>query len=283
MQRYGIRASNILGHQEITINKPDPGKKFMALMRLLVGLKALVEPDLRMKELVFGQYLTAEREPWQAVEAYFKFVRDFLALTGRPDSVYEWETLTGYWLVRDLVKNVPAGQSAVTGFRKPYQEAQLNPASTFTVPHHHEGVDLVHSRPLSLSTVEVHLTALGECLLVSESHGFHPGKLAIFRHTQPDGAQVLSIYGNLDRSAELQVGKIYQPGTPVGSTIINRRQDHVLHFAIAYGGTWESDLRSNPNIPLNVGATWIKQRYLNPVDYLNQHLEVHAGPAWKKE
>ena len=283
MQRYGIRASNILGHQEVTINKPDPGKKFMALIRLLVGIKALVEPDERMKELVFGQHLSGERQPWQAVEAYFKFVRDYLVLTGRPDTVYEWETATSYWLVRDLASIQTPGQGAAAYFRKPFQGAQPNPASTFTIPHHHEGVDLFRRGQGSLSTVEVQLAAQGECLFAGESHGFHPGNLAIFRHTQPNGAQVLSVYGHLERLAELRAGKIYLPGEPIGSTLLTKAKDHVLHFAIAYGATWESDLRSNPNIPLNVGATWIKQRYLNPVEYLEQHLETTELGDWIQE
>lgn len=282
MQRYGIRASNILGHQEITINKPDPGKKFMALMRLLVGVKALVGADERMKELVFGQYLTTEREPWQAVEAYFKFVRDFFVLSGRPDTVYEWETATSYWLLRDILRNVKPGLGAAAGFRKPFSQAELSPASTFTVPHHHEGIDLLQHRPHNLSSVAVHLTARGECLLVSESKGYHPGRLAVFRHTQTDGAQVLSVYGHLERVADLQIGKTYLPGEMIGSAMFSRPQDHVLHFAIAYGATWEAELRSNPNIPLNVGATWIKQRYLDPAQYLAQRLEPDELKGWIK-
>jgi hypothetical protein len=280
MQRYGIRASNILGHQEIAINNADPGKKFMALMRLLVGVKALVEPDQRMKELVFGQYLSSERQPWQAVEAYFQFVRDYLVMISRPDTVYEWETYTGYWLMHDLVRGNTPGQGAAASFRKPFAEALPNPTSTFTIPNYHEGVDFFRRGPISLSTIEVQLAALGECLFVGESHGYHPGKLAIFRHRQPDGAQVLSVYGHLERLAELQAGRTYLPGEPVGSTLLSRVKDNVLHFAIAYGATWESDLHNHPNIPLNVGAEWIKQRYLNPVEYLNQHLEPHERQGW---
>ena len=280
MQRYGIRSSHILGHQEISINKSDPGKKFMALIRLLVGIKALIEPDQNMKELVFGQYLSEERQPSEAVEAYFKFVRDYLALVGRPDEVYEWETATSYWIVRDLAGNRLPGQGIATYFRRPFAGAQTNPASTFTIPDCHEGADLLRIGKLNPSTLEVRLTAYGECLFVGESHGFHPGKLAIFRHTQTNGVQVLSVYGYLDRLAEFQRGKFYQPGEIVGSSMQTWSKDHMLHFAIAYGGTWESNLRTNPNIPLNVGAMWIKQRYLDPVAYLEQHLEPQELQGW---
>lgn len=280
MQRYGIRASNILGHQEITINKPDPGKKFMALMRLLVGIKALVEPDQRMKELVFGQHLSIERQPWQAVEAYFQFVRDYLVLASRPDAVYEWETYTSYWLLHDLASGGLPGQKVAASFRRPFQNALPNPGSTFTIPHHHEGVDMFRHEPLDLSTIEVRLPAVGECLFTGESHGYHPGNIAIFRHRQPDGAQVLSVYGHLDRLADLRAGTLYQPGEAIGSVLPTRSKDYMLHFAIGYGATWELELRANPNVPLNAGATWIQQRYVHPIEYLGQRLEPQERQGW---
>jgi hypothetical protein len=40
--------------------------------------------------------------------------------------------------------------------------------------------------------------------------------------------------------------------------------DPFLHFAMAYGGTWDSDLKERPSIPINVGASWIRDRYQNP-------------------
>jgi hypothetical protein len=49
MKRYQIPASNILGHLEIQMNKSDPGKIFLTLIRYLVGIKALVEDDLTMR------------------------------------------------------------------------------------------------------------------------------------------------------------------------------------------------------------------------------------------
>jgi hypothetical protein len=41
MRRYNITANNIFGHNEVQLNKPDPGKKFMAFMRLLIGAKTI--------------------------------------------------------------------------------------------------------------------------------------------------------------------------------------------------------------------------------------------------
>jgi hypothetical protein len=214
------------------------------------------------------------------VEAYFQFVHDFLVLVSRPDAVYEWETTTSYWLVHDLASGQQPGQKVASSFRRPFQNALPNPNSTFTVPHHHEGVDMFRGVPKDLSTVAVQLTALGECLYLGESHGFHPGHVAIFRHRQPDGAQVLSVYGHLDRLAELHTGNVYQPGELIGTVLPTRLKEAMLHFAIGYGATWELELRSNPNIPLNAGATWIQQRYVHPLEYLEQRLEPQERRGW---
>lgn len=281
MQRYSIRASDILGHNEITTNKPDPGKKFMALIRLLVGVKALVEPDPKMQELVFGQHLSADRQPWQAVRAYFAFLRDYLVLVGRPMAVYQWEISSGYWFVIDQLDRDAPRWPLAKNFIRPFEDAQPNPSSTFTVPQHHEGTDLVRSAAFSAASTLVRLTASGECLFVGESYGFHPGRQAIFRHRQPSGAYILSVYGNLNRTAQLQAGKTYLMGEAIGSSRSTPAKDSLLHFAIGYGATWESDLRSNPNIPLNTGPTWIMQRYLHPIQFLDQHLEPEELAGWK--
>jgi hypothetical protein len=39
MKRYKISALDILGHHEIELDKPDPGKLFMASIRYLLGVK----------------------------------------------------------------------------------------------------------------------------------------------------------------------------------------------------------------------------------------------------
>jgi hypothetical protein len=283
MQRYGIRASDIFGHHEYSLSKADPGKKFTSLMRLLVGAKALVEQDVAMKELVFGQHLSADRQPWQAIQAYFRFVHDFLVLVDRPLAVYEWEFDTGYWFVHDLTDSVSLAARSAAGFRRPFLDALPSPVTAFTIPQHHEGVDLMHDGRLPDSSVEVRLTGLGECLYTGESLGYHPGQLAIFRHRMPDGVRVLSVYGHLDRLANLQAGRLYPPGELIGTSRLTRSKDHLLHFAVGYGATWESDLRSNPNIPLNVGSSWILQRYLQPVEYLSRHLEPSERRGWTRE
>jgi hypothetical protein len=102
MRRYGITANNLFGHNEIQLNKPDPGKKFMGLIRYLIGAKALLENDPYMNQLVFGNFLREETDTLQAVNRYFKFVYDYLLMISKPIRVYEWEGLSGYWYLKDL-------------------------------------------------------------------------------------------------------------------------------------------------------------------------------------
>jgi hypothetical protein len=39
----------------------------------------------------------------------------------------------------------------------------------------------------------------------------------------------------------------------------------ILHFAMGYVGTWETDLKKRSSIPLNAGASRIKDRYQSPL------------------
>ena len=57
MKRYKISALDVLGHNELSLDKADPGKLFMATIRYLLGVKALIDADEEMKELVFGRFL----------------------------------------------------------------------------------------------------------------------------------------------------------------------------------------------------------------------------------
>ncbi len=266
MKRYGIPASHILGHHEITLGKPDPGKKFLALVRHLIGVKALVERDGEMKRLVFGQFLDPAGDPELAVGKYFQFIRDYQVLISPPRSVYEWESWSNYWLVeRALKKDDP--RRTMGQLTRPL-DGKLQNRYNFLVPSNHEGVDLIPDAAASQATREAILVAEGECIFTGKSTGGCPGKMAMFRHCQPDGARVITVFNHLDEMANIQAGKWYPPGTQLG-TVEYHQQYRFLHFAVAYGATWETDLRTNPDIPRNAGPTWIRQRYFDPVEYLH--------------
>ncbi len=270
MKRYNIPASAIMGHMEIQLGKPDPGKKFMALMRTLVGVKALVEPDQRLKQLVFGSFKKAGGEPNEAVQAYFRFVRDFIVLTGYPQQIYEWETESNYWTVYDRVAVSKWTAGLADQALQPITGNYAYTGSQFLHPENHEGIDLGCERSDPYYPVEVQMIAGGECLFVGANAGYHPGNMAVFRHIQPNGASVLSVYGKLGSIGEIEAGKIYPKGFPIGS-LANSKEQAYLHFAMAYGATWETDLRVNQAPPADAGPGWIRRRYLSPEQYLYHH------------
>jgi hypothetical protein len=272
MKRYGIRASDVLGHNEIQLNKADPGKKFMALMRFLIGAKALLEDDDDMKRLVFGQFLAGGVAPEVAVRKYFQFVRGFLVMTGTPRHVYEWELHSQYWPVVDLLQ-ADSGIRLARNFTTPLQGPLALRGFTFLDPTNHEGVDLYHtpegSKASQPATTPVHLVADGVCLYTGPTGGCAPGSGAMFRHRLPQGAEVVSVYGHLHGLGDLQPGRSYPAGYPLGG--IQGRYAHsssFLHYALAYGATWETELSKRPDVPLYIGETWIRDRYLKPVEFL---------------
>ena len=117
---------------------------------------------------------------------------------------------------------------------------------------------------------QAYLSANGECIYLGEFTGCCGGLTAIFRHRQNNGSQVLSVYGHLDSINDLRVDTQYPIMYPLGE--IKQDLEHTdpfLHFAMAYGGTWETDLRDRPAIPLNVGASWIRDRYQNPFNMMS--------------
>ena len=94
--------------------------------------------------------------------------------------------------------------------------------------------------------------------------------MVIFRHRQNNGSQVLSVYGHLDALKDINIGSQYPMKYPLGE--IKQDLDHTdpfLHFAMAYGGTWNTDLKDQPAIPLNVGASWIRARYQHPFNLMD--------------
>jgi hypothetical protein len=271
MRRYQVLGSNLLGHNEIAINKPDPGKKFMALIRCLLGALALTSNEPNLKDLLFAQYLGEHGDPEQAVRAYFQFGRDYLLLTGHPHEVYEWESQSGYW---GLADQLPGSTHTLLPtariFKPPLPGAQPLEGATFLNPHNHAGVDLYLPASSASAVTNVQLSAPGQCLYAGPSRYHHTGHQAIFRHRQPDGAEVLSLYANLSSLGTLQPGTVYPAGQTVGQLSGGQGKTFLLHFGIAYGATWELDLQKNPYIPLNASVGWISLRFMDPVEFLEE-------------
>jgi hypothetical protein len=98
----------------------------------------------------------------------------------------------------------------------------------------------------------------------------HTGYQAFFRHRQADGAEFLSHYANLSRVASLEVGGLYPAGEVVGQVNSGAGKTFGLHFGIAYGAAWETTLRSNPEVPLNASVGWIRERFMDPVGFMER-------------
>jgi hypothetical protein len=272
MKRYRIRAIDILGHNEIQISNADPGKKFMALIRYLIGIKALVENDLVMKYLVFGTFLGDEGLPGIAVKRYFDFLRDYLVLVGLPAHVYEWEVWSKYWFVVDQIANKQSTTDLMDDGIFPIQAESTNPGNWYLDPDNHEGIDIYlagKAKQMVTTASNAYLVANGVCEYIGENRGFHHGKMAVFRHRQPDGAELLTIYGHLNSIADLEIGKSYPIGHQLGTIGGLEDGSHsFLHFSTAYSATWDTHLSRNPNIPLSANAKWVQRHFLHPEEFL---------------
>jgi hypothetical protein len=277
MKRYGIPASNLMGHNEIQMGKADPGKGFLALIRYLLAVKALLEDDEVMKNLIFGQFLSTGRSPQDAVREYFSFVHNYLTYISTRRHVYDWEVASKYWLVRDLVCGGAPQMRIAQGFCLPILGELSQKRYTFINPQNHEGVDLHHEDlvrdSLPATSTGIHLVGDGLCLYAGNMGGCCNGKATIFRHRQASGGEVLSIYSHLSRLSAVVPGTWYEVGHAVGEIKQHiKHQDPFLHFAVAYGATWQMDLQDKPSIPLNAGPRWIRERFLEPVNFLDSNI-----------
>jgi len=277
MKRYQISANDVMGHLEIDIQKTDPGKQFMALIRLLLGVKSLVDQDPVMLDLVFGCF-NKTNAPVEAVLKYLAFIRDYLVLVGRPKQVYTWEIRSQYWLLVDSLSGKSQIPDTGDRFIYPLQGAYVVKGDGFLNPGNHEGVDLYPQDDAQPST-PVFLVADGLCLFVGRSYGYCPGWSVVFKHRLPDGSEILSLYGHLSQLENLKVGSSYYCGSRIGK--VESPVSYVerfLHFAIAYGAVWEMDLSGQGYVPVNVNAAWIQERFIPPLDYLAQRMVLVDEP-----
>jgi hypothetical protein len=294
MKRYKVSALDVLGHNELSLDKPDPGKLFMATIRYLLGVKALVEADEEMKDLVFGRFLqesmdgTVEPGPYSgarmlnAVDRYFKFVRDYLVLVSRPAPVYAWEKHSQYWMLLDQLpgEGLPAGGrkvEAASAFGYPLDGKISLKGDVFLKPESHAGVDLYPEREQASRNLsglsEVKLAADGVCLYAGKNGGGCAGKMVVFRHREPEGAEILTVYSHLSELANLQIGAVYPLGYILGKIASPQVfMERFLHFAVAYGATWETDLSQHSDLPMNVKLEWVQARFIDPLAYLNARI-----------
>jgi len=277
MKRYQIAGLDIMGHQEIELDKPDPGKLFMATIRYLLGIKALSEDDEQMKGLVFGRFLGEGGSPEEAVQKYFKFVRDYLVLVSRPAQVFGWEISSQYWTLCDQLPGAARPVETAGSFSSPLEGKISLKGDSYLMPESHLGVDLYPEREQASraksGTNEVKLVAGGECLYAGKNQGQCAGKMAIFHHRLEEGAVMLTVYSHLSELTSLQTGQKYPQGHVLGKIASPQVfMERFLHFAVAYGATWETDLRLRADLPLNASPEWIRERFVEPVGFMKERV-----------
>lgn len=266
MRRYRIPVQNLLGHQEIDLGKSDPGKKFLALVRLLLGIKALLEPDLLLKELVFGGFLRHAGSPLEAITRYFQSVRSYLCLVDVPRRVYEWEVDSQFWAFYDRLAGKSGLATCEASVYSPVIEQIEYAGERFLVPEDHAADDIYRfgSKQKARETA-VHLAGSGLCMHAGTLLGSHLGNTAIFRHRLPGGAEILTVYGNLGQLNPLVPGRFYPQGAQLGILEYPwAYADNFLHFSVAYGAVWEKSLRERPNLTESADRTWMLDRYMQP-------------------
>lgn len=281
MKRYNIPALNILGHHEIQLDKGDPGKQFMATIRYLIGVKASLENDSQMKNLVFGQFVDKNEDRMSASKKYFDFIRNYLVLTSTPKEVYKWEASSKYWFFCDHLYRKEEFLIADT-FQMPVQKVEgknIVYGNTFLNPENHEGVDINLQATYKINEdlgTPIELVANGECIFAEKIPGFTGlGNTIMFRHRLPNGSEVITLYGHLNEIGEkIKVGNKYKIGQLMGTMgNTNGQVDSHLHFAVAYGATWDIHLSYKPYVPNGVNAAWNNQRFIDPLVFLENRIK----------
>ena len=228
--------------------------------------------------LVFGPFLKAEGNLQQAVTSYFRFLRDYLVLVGAQQQVYDWEAESKYWFVYDRLVNADGRGFMAEQFLWPLSGTAAQAGYTFLNPDFHAGVDFYQAKEgqrksASLSR-PIYLAANGRCVHTGATHAHCQGKTALFRHRQSDGAEVLTVYDHLGELSNIQTGEDYPAGSLIGAIRAEHSYiDPYLHFAVAYGASWDTDLKGSPENPLNGGVNWIKNRYMEPNQYLGERIK----------
>jgi len=303
MNKYPeIRFSNINGHFEIQIDKADPGKRFIAELRLLLALKVLIGENQTLKENFFGPFMTESGNLKEAAKRFFDFHWDYLVSSywGNSKRVFEWESRTGFWnIYKTLFEEAPA--QIADHFTLPVSsqgQEEIVYGNRFTEPEAHEGIDLNLQTSRRLIDEDLgHIiasTANGKVIFAGEIPG-RPGlgKTIVIEHILPDGAKVLSLYAHLDQIgvSKGQVVRINENIASMGNS--GGQVDSHLHFALfpasakrekelnlylqlSYQGEdvtpyFEDESGRIYIVPATAGRQFVESHYFEPLDFISEH------------
>ncbi len=100
LRHFSLGPWDVLGHQELQFDKPDPGKLFTALIRYLLGILALVNPGSRLRKLTFG-VINSGHHLIYAARHYFTTLAEYVRRLVLSDDYEAWLSFCGLW---DLVE-----------------------------------------------------------------------------------------------------------------------------------------------------------------------------------
>ncbi|MBC2724215.1 MAG: hypothetical protein HGJ97_16345, partial [Desulfosporosinus sp.] len=80
----------------------------------------------------------------------------------------------------------------------------------------------------------------------------------------------------------IKVGNQYEIDEQVGTMgNTNGQTDSRLHFSVAYGATWDIYLSYKPYVPRSMDASWIRQRYIDPLVFVENRIKSNPPLAEK--
>jgi murein DD-endopeptidase MepM/ murein hydrolase activator NlpD len=240
-----IKFANITGHFEIQMDKADPGKRFMAELRLILTLKVLQGDDEKLKDNLFSPFIKEGESRKDAIKRFLDFHWDYLVSSNwnRSLEVNKWEEEANYWNIYQ--KLFPENATPLTnGFILPVTPTgnkKLVIGNEFAEPQGHEGIDLnlQETRRIINEDLgsEISATANGKVIFADTIPGtLGLGRTIAIEHIV-EGTKVISIYSHLE-DILVEKGDTVNMGKKI-ATMGNSggQMDSHLHFAILPAAT----------------------------------------------
>lgn len=276
MKAYKVPAWSVLGHYEIQPGKSDPGREYLSTVRFLLGVKALVDNDTEMKELVFGDFIDESQNLKKAAQAYFDSVRDYLVLTSYPISVSSFEKKVNYWNFYSQVFGDKEEIPNISFLKSPIRGQDIATGSKFLEQRddggYHTGYDYNMENDKGKP---VYLIGNAKCVYSGYlGEGF--GNTAIFRLRTPLGQDFLVRYMHLEELPDISVDTIYNTGVMIGKIGKSGGQlsEH-LHLDIAPLATYEvigeKELKFNYWPKPTVSKERVASQFVDPHEFINAY------------
>lgn len=241
MEKYpDINFSNITGHHEIQMDKGDPGKLFMAELRLVLALKILEGNNERLKDNLFSPFYKEGDTKEETIKRFFDFHWDYVVNSrwSRPKEVYRWEKMTNYWNIYQSLfakDAIPVADNFILPVEE-HDGKRVVLGNGFAIPEAHEGVDLnlQETRRIINEDLGENISSIanGRVVFADKVYGVPGlGNTVVLEHIT-GGTKVLSLYAHLDE-IKVDKGDIVEIGQNI-ATMGNSggQMDSHLHFAI---------------------------------------------------